>query len=429
MTTASDLQELCFMVCRRAKSRFSGALYGAMIWLVLQSITLGADGETWPGYRGEGRDGHAARLPRDLSKLELLWRHELSNSGVGGVAATDDFVVVSGRDKDDQEDRFVCLDPIVGTELWTLQYPATLSLDYGNSPRATPMINDPYVYLLGAGGHFHCVDLDSGEVKWSRHMVDDYQGERPPWGYGGSPLLDADKLIFQPGGSHRSIVAVDAKSGKLMWHDKAEQTGYASLQLIDHGGPRQVFGFDRKSLVGWDVENGKRLWSVTPEGTTEFHVPMPMVHAKGIITSGENRGTCLYEWVNPQQLAPQFQSQQFELAPDMHSPVANKDFVFGVQDALLAVDVEKEMSIAWRVDDKAFTQFCSLILAGDRLLVLTEKSELLLIDVTPDAKGDRILARENLSDGSGRSLSHPALVGDVLYVRTNAALSAWSLGE
>lgn len=87
------------------------------------------------------------------------------------------------------------------------------------------------------------------------------------------------------------------------------------------------------------------------------------------------------------------------------------------------------MSIAWRVDDNAFTQFCSLILADDRLLVLTEQSELLLIDVTPDAKGDRILARENLSDGSGRSLSHPALVGDVLYVRTNAALSAWSLGE
>ncbi len=70
------------------------------------------------------------------------------------------------------------------------------------------MIADPWVYLLGAGGQLHCVDLDTGEIKWQKHLVSDLQGEMPPWGYSASPLLKDEKLIVQqPGGSEHAIVA------------------------------------------------------------------------------------------------------------------------------------------------------------------------------------------------------------------------------
>ncbi len=66
---------------------------------------------------------------------------------------------------------FVCLDPVSGGELWRLTYAAPGQLDYGNSPRATPLIADPVVYLLGAMGDLHCVDIDSGDVRWHKHLV------------------------------------------------------------------------------------------------------------------------------------------------------------------------------------------------------------------------------------------------------------------
>jgi outer membrane protein assembly factor BamB len=386
------------------------------------------DGDTWPGHRGEGRDGHVAKLPTQLSKVELLWRFPLPASGVGGVSATENFVVVSGRDRDDKEDVFICLDPVTGTELWRLQYESLQTLDYGNSPRATPLIDDPWVYLLGAGGQLHCVDMDSGEVKWKRHLVDDFQGERPQWGYGASPLLLSNRLILQPGGKDQALVAIDAKNGDLVWAATAEQTGYASPQAVKQGDLWQLVTLDRKSLRGWDAATGQSLWSVTPEGSTEFHVPMPLVSPQGVITVGEVRGTCRYPWNADGTLSSTKVSEQFELAPDMHSPVASAKYVYGVHDALLAVDIENAMEIKWRIEDKAFLDHCSLLIAGERLLVVNERSELLLIDLAETAGDQRILYRESLGDGS-RSLAHPALVGDVLYVRTNGFLSAWSLVE
>jgi outer membrane protein assembly factor BamB len=403
-------------------------LLSVLVGLAIGSSVDAKDNTTWPGHRGESRSGHVAKLPNRLSKVELLWRFPLPASGVGGVSATESFIVVSGRDRADKEDVFICLDPVTGTELWRLQYASELMLDYGNSPRATAQIDDPWVYLLGAGGHLHCVDLDSGEVKWKRHLVDDFQGERPEWGYGASPLLLSSHLIVQPGGRDHALVAIDPKSGELVWHAAAEQTGYASPQAIEIGGKWQVVGLDRKSLRGWDATTGKSLWSITPEGSTEFHVPMPLVSNQGVITVGEVRGTCRYPWNSDGTLSNTKTSEQFELAPDMHSPVATDKYVYGVHESLMAVDIEHGMEIKWRIEDKAFQDHCSLLVANDRLLVLTERSELLLVDLSEAASGNRILHRESLGDGS-RSLAHPALVGDVLYVRTNGFLTAWSLVE
>ncbi len=94
------------------------------VCLLTLNASYGADGATWPGFRGEQRDGHVAKLPKQLNKVELLWAHPLPSSGVGGVAANENFVVVSSRDAKDKQDLFICLDPVTGTELWRLSYPS-----------------------------------------------------------------------------------------------------------------------------------------------------------------------------------------------------------------------------------------------------------------------------------------------------------------
>ena len=72
----------------------------------------------------------------------IVWRQPLRRAGLGGIAATDKFVVLGDRDITNNLDEFRCYRAKDGETLWTVQYPAVGQLDYDNMPRATPLIYD-----------------------------------------------------------------------------------------------------------------------------------------------------------------------------------------------------------------------------------------------------------------------------------------------
>jgi outer membrane protein assembly factor BamB len=118
--------------------------------------------------------------------------------------------LVSDRDPDDHRDMFHAFDEHSGERRWTLDYEAEGSLDYGNSPRATPLVHDGHAFLLGAFGHLHCVRLGDGEVVWRRHLRDEFEAQDElVWGVSASPLIVDGKLIVSPGGPEASLVALD----------------------------------------------------------------------------------------------------------------------------------------------------------------------------------------------------------------------------
>lgn len=386
---------------------------------------------TWPGWRGENRDGHTAKLPKAWSEAQLLWQAPLISNGVGGIAADRNFVIVSGRDATDKRDRFVCLEPISGAVLWELDYAAPHELDYGNSPRATPTIHDPYVFLLGAGGHLNCVDIDSGEVRWKKEFVSDLHGELPEWGYANSPIVVGKHLVVQPGGKAQSIVALDLETGTTVWMARADQTAYASPQFLRNNRGTDVLLVDRSSYFAIDGQSGKTLWKITSKGASEFRVPMPIVLNEAIVTSGEVHGTRRFEFDKTGGISSEPSAEQLDLAPDTQSLVANKHWIIGIQNDLLALH-PKNLEVTWRIQDPAFSNHCSLLMSDDRMLAITEEGEAILIDASAKQISDpqlRILGRQSLSDDQSNCLAHPAIVGGTLYVRTSNAISAWSLSD
>lgn len=369
---------------------------------------------TWPGWRGANRDGIAAKLPKKLPGTPtFLWKQPLTGAGLAGIAATDTAVIVADRDAFDQNDIFRCLDTTTGIELWKLEYPAPGKLDYGNSPRATPLIHKDKVYLLGAFGDLHCVDLSDGSVVWKKNLVRDYGAKLVTWGMCSSPLLVDGRLIVNPGAPKASIVALDAASGKEIWRCPGARSAYASFIVAELGGQRQIVGYDADSLGGWDIADGHRLWTVIPPNKGDFNTPTPIALNGKLLVSSENNGTRLYGFDDCGLICQQPEAEHCELAPDSSTPVVLAGRIFGNRGDLFCLDAAS-LKTLWTSDDKAFADYASFIGGSDRVLVATVRGELILFV----AKGNsfELLSRLQVFT-EGEMHSHPALVGNRLYLR------------
>src|SRR5207237_7959511 len=113
---------------------------------------------------------------------------------------------------------YYCLRADTGKEVWKHLNPAPGELDYGNSPRATPLIHGKHVFLAGAFGHLHCLELATGKVVWELDTREDFGAKDVRnWGTSSSPLLVDGRLIVNPGGKDASLVALDPATGTVLW--------------------------------------------------------------------------------------------------------------------------------------------------------------------------------------------------------------------
>jgi outer membrane protein assembly factor BamB/ABC-type phosphate/phosphonate transport system substrate-binding protein len=380
----------------------------------------------WPGWRGHNRDGRVAWLPDRLPpRADFAWRAELPSDGVGGVAVASGRVVVGSRDALDRLDLFQCFDAADGKLLWQHVYPAAGKLDYGNSPRATPLVHEDYVYTLGAFGHVTCLELAGGLRVWQRDLTRDFAAAALTWGHTGSPILVGHHLIVQPGGSRASLVALDAERGEPVWTSAGIEASYSSLVRMEVGGAEQLVGYDARSLGGWDPLTGQRRWQLVPPRRGDFNVPTVVAAGDKLLVTSENNGTRLYAIRGDGTLNPDPVGINEELAPDSHSPLVVGPYVYGVWNGLYQLELSGALRTRAVLHDDAFDGYASLIASDNRLLVLSRHAELLLVALDQDPPA--IVSRLPLGDLPGEALAHPAVAGSALYVRLGTTLARLDL--
>ena len=381
---------------------------------------------SWPQWRGPTRDGHVSKLPDRLpDKASFIWRQPLRRGGLGGIAATEKYVVLGDRDVTNKFDEFRCYRAADGEVLWTVQYPAIGDLDYDNLPRATPLIHDNKAFLLGAFGDLTCTELETGTVVWRTNIIAMFDGEKNVvWGMCSSPLIADGKLIVNPGGPDASIVALDPQTGDLIWQSPGGRHAYASFIIATLGGVRQLVGYDQTTLGGWDLTNGNRLWTLTPKHRADFNVPTPVTANGKLIVTTENNATRLYSFDNNGQIIQKADATYRELAPDISTPIVIGNRLCCVHDHLYCLDLNDSLKPLWIGDDEAFGDSAQLIASDERLLVLGLGGEILLID--PAQSSLQVVSRLSLFDDSRSKrtqlLSYPALIGSRLYVRGDSEL-------
>lgn len=386
------------------------------------------DDEGWTGWRGPGRLGHAAHLPPRLpQKPAVVWTRPLVKAGLGGIAATRTHVVMGDRDDADKQDIFRCFDADTGEPLWEAAYDAPGQLDYGNSPRATPLIETGRVHVLGAMGDLHCLALDTGEVLWRRHLVRDFAVPKAAfsaWGYCYSPLVADGRLIVSPGAPDAAIVALDPATGAELWRAAGRPAGYGSFVAVWPRSGCQVIGFDAETLGGWDVATGRRLWEWKPPVGGGFNVPTPVLlpgDPLRVIVSTETDGTRIHALGPDGALASQALAESEELSAEMATPVVVGNRVIGVQDRLVALDADDSLRTLTSLEDPSLATYAATIAGPAHVLVIGNGGRLALYDVAADGcrlnSATRVLPDIDPSDAKCPLYSHPAIVGTRLYIR------------
>ncbi len=379
----------------------------------------GADEPAWADWRGANRQARSKFVPRQVRACRLLWSHTLTGPGLSGVAVAGGRVVVADKDLQEQYDVFRCLNAATGEQLWEIRYRAAGEMDFTNAPRANPVIHDGLVYLQGAFGHLHCVRLESGEIVWRRNLADDFHAERPTWGFCSTPLVIGDKLLVNPGAEHAALAALDRRTGQVLWTTPGNPPGYGSFIYAQLGGVWQVVGHDAISLGGWDPETGRRLWTLLPPIEGDYNVPTPIAVDGKLLVSTENNGTRLYGFDARGHIVPQPLAVNEELVPDTSTPVVLNNLVFGACGQLLCLDLADELKTRWQSDEEPLTGYCSLVAGNGRVLITTQDGRLLLIGASGDGY-DCLWSADLFPELAGEDRevwSHPALVGNRLYVR------------
>lgn len=367
-------------------------------------------------------------MPDELPETpEIFWERKLEGDGISGVVSDGAVVIVADRDALDASDIFRCLDFETGEERWRLTYPSPSKFDYGNAPRAAPLLAGDRVFTLGASGHLHAVELSSGKVLWKISLPSAFGGPIPQWGFTVSPLLvDAacddgalktGKLIVQPGAKDAGLAALDAVTGNVIWKSsQGRPAAYSSPFSATFSGVRQLVSYDEKSLGGWNPETGERLWELVPRYPGDFNVPTPVpLDERRIYLVTENNKGRIHRFDETGKIDPTPVFVQEELGHDSNTPVASGSRIYAADWALLCLDAEN-LQVRWTLEDDVLGDYATLILGEKRLLVTTHSGTVLLVDIATEP--GRIVSRWQLFEEDDVVLSHPAVVNHRLLVRS-----------
>lgn len=216
------------------------------------------------------------------------------------------------------------------------------------------------------------------------------------------------------------MVALDLATGRTRWASAGGPAAYAAFICAELGGRRQVVGYDRDSLGGWDPGTGGRLWRWEPSMPGDFNVPTPIAAGGGLLVATENNGTRFFRFDPDGRIESSPASECGDLSPDTTTPVVTCGRVFGVDQGLYCLDLRKGLQPVWHREDDALGDHASLWADEERVLVMTLGGELILVDGRSDACS--VVSRVRVFEDEVEVYAHPALVGTRLFARGGASV-------
>jgi hypothetical protein len=383
----------------------------------------------WPQFLGPTRNststetGLIATWPKDGPPV--LWQIDVGAGFSGPVIAGDRLILFHRVDK---EEIVSCRDAATGKEHWKYAYPTDYRDDFGfdEGPRSTPIIANGRVYTLGAEGRLHCLELENGKKIWERSVNTEYDAPKGFFGVGTTPLLEGELLLVNVGGKEAGIVAFHKDTGKEVWRATNQEASYSSPVAATIHGKRIAAFFTRAGIVLLEPAEGKviyqKRWRARENASVNAATPV-IVDDLIFFSACYGTGAILLQ-VGKDNVEEVWKGDEL-LSNHYSTSVHEKGYLYGFdgrQEAgahLRCIEL-KTGKVSWTCEQAGCG---SMVLAERRLIILTEKGDLVLVEATPDAYKE--IARASVLSGTCRSLI--ALANGRLYGRDEKRLVCWNL--
>jgi outer membrane protein assembly factor BamB len=236
---------------------------------IVASLATSLPAADWPQWRGPNRDGHSkeTKLLREWPKEgpKLLWQTTNLGGGYSTPAVADGRIFLTANHGLTNEFA-LALSAKDGKPLWTAplgkvghpqqepKYPGA---------RSTPTVDGNFAAALGSDGDVVGLEAKTGKELWRKHLRNDFGGRHGQWAYAESLLVDGNRVICTPGGSNATMVALNRKTGAVIWTcrmPEGDDASYSSAVIAEFGGVKQYVQFLAKGLAGVEASTGKLLW-------------------------------------------------------------------------------------------------------------------------------------------------------------------------
>ncbi len=409
-----------------------------VVWIVpllaLAAVGVATAGD-WPAWRGPDRTGVSSEtgLLKEWPKEgpPLVWKATGLGSGFSTPSvAAGRIYLLGGRGGNEC---VVALDADGGKTLWESKV-GPLWEDQRRHPgtRSTPTVDGELVYAIGSDGDLVCLETAGGKERWRKHMRKDFGGSHGTWAYAESPLIDGDVLVCSPGGRSATMVALDKKTGEVIWKAALDASGsaggYSSAIVAEVGGVRQYVQFVSGGVVGVSAKDGKSLWRYTKTAARQANIPTVIFHDGHVFTAnGYGVGAGLVK------LTPgggDVSAEEVYFSRDLvnhHGGVVRVgDYLYGTNNSsLLCLKFKDGAKPVW--SDRAVGKG-SVTAADGHLYVRGERGPVALVEATPDGYKEK--GRFDQPDRSRLSAwPHPVIANGRLYLRDQDVLLCYDVKQ
>ena len=376
---------------------------GFGIWVVT------AEGADWPNFRGpnhngvSGETGWSATWPKEGPKV--LWKATLG-TGFCSIAVSGGRAYSMGNV--DNKDILYCFDASTGKEIWKQSYPCPLfKKDHDGGPSATPTVDGDSVYTFSKNGDAMCFKAANGQVVWQKNLPKELGIKYPTWYFASSAFVFDNLIILNAGPAG---IALNKTDGKVVWQSGNGPPGYATAVPFTMGSEKCVAFAGCNEVIGVVAATGKVLWKFPWKTDYDINAADPIISGDTVfVSSGYNHGCALLK-IEGDKATEVWKNKN--MRNHFNSCVLWDGYLYGFDESTLRCLDFKTGEVKWSQEGLGKG---SLMIAGGKLVILSERGKLVIAQASPD--GFKELAAAQIL--MGKCWTVPVLANGKIYARNN----------
>jgi outer membrane protein assembly factor BamB len=301
--------------------------------------------------------------------------------------------------------------------------------------RSTPTVDGDFIYTLSSDGDLACLETGSGKIRWQKSIKKEFDGKSGIWAYAESPLVDGDVVVVTPGGVQATIVALNKRTGAVIWKSAVpggDPAGYASAIVVQAGGRKQYVQFLSKGIVGVDAKTGQFLWryAEVAKGMAQMVTP---VARDGYVYGGAHSIGGGAVRLKPDGGAVAAEQVYFarDLPNSIGGSVAVGEYLYGTAGPGLVAAEFTTGKVKWQSEGIGRG---SIAYADGFLYIHGENGEVALVEATPEAYREKGRftppaqpQRKKLGPFPEKAWAYPVIANGRLYIRDIGTLWAYDI--